>query len=536
VTTLWLVASCLVPLGLALAARDQFTLSVLAFAATQALYVASWDLVGGASGQPTLGHALPMGVGAYFTTFVAGWNLAPLPIAVVGGALAGGLAGVLQGTLGARLSRLSLALVTLATAESAREILGMLIFMWPGGLVVGGNSGIPMRVYPADESSAARLAAAVLAVGVTGLLWVSRSSLGLAMRTARADDRLASASGIDVVRVRVLAFVIAGGVAGLAGGLAAGMVGRVSPAPVLVCRRKCRRAGHDCRAGGGRLHVGRRPPVARRPRNAPPHAGRPPADRRRVRPLRGSAPETDAPRANVVGRGRRPMTPSGATPPASGTGLLRVEGLVKRFEGTVALDGLTLQLAAGESLGISGSTGSGKSTLVNVIAGCVRPDRGCVWLGDREITRWSPHRVVRAGIARTFQRPRVGFHFTVEQNLQAATLHRRLGGARRRRVVNQILEIVDLAPLREREARTLSLGEIRRVELGRALATGGRVLLLDEPFASLSSEDGPEVLSVLRRLRREGETMLIVAHSAFLFRTLCDRVAVIEGGRIIRDA
>jgi len=228
------------------------------------------------------------------------------------------------------------------------------------------------------------------------------------------------------------------------------------------------------------------------------------------------------------------MTPSQTIPPARDASLLRVEGVVKEFEGTVALDCVTLHLASGESLGISGSNGSGKSTLVNVISGFVRPDRGRVWLGDREITRWPPHRVVRAGIARTFQLPRVGDRFTVEENLRAATLHRRLGGAQRRQIVSQILEMVNLAPLREREARTLSLGEIRRVELGRALATGGRVLLVDEPFASLTLEDAPEVLSVLRRLRREGRTMLIVAHSAALFQALCDRVTVVEDGRIVR--
>jgi ABC-type branched-subunit amino acid transport system ATPase component len=223
-------------------------------------------------------------------------------------------------------------------------------------------------------------------------------------------------------------------------------------------------------------------------------------------------------------------------PPAPRASLLRVEGVVKRFGGMVALDGLTLELEDGESVGISGTPGCGKTTLVDIVTGFLRPDRGRVWLAGREITRWPPHRIVRAGIARTFQSPRVGFPLTVEQHLQVAMLHRRLRGPGRRRVVDQILAMVNLANMRARVARSLSLGEIRRVEVGRALATGGRVLLLDEPFASLGPEDAAEVLSVLRRLRTEGRTMLIVASATALFQTLCDRVAVIKDGRAIPRA
>jgi branched-chain amino acid transport system ATP-binding protein len=232
------------------------------------------------------------------------------------------------------------------------------------------------------------------------------------------------------------------------------------------------------------------------------------------------------------------MTPTNAktAPPAARASLLRVEGVVKRFGGVVALDGLTLELEDGESVGITGTTGCGKTTLVDVVTGFVRPDRGRVWLAGQEITQWPPHRIVRAGIGRTFQSPRVAFPFTVEQNLQAAILHRRLRGPGRRQVVDQILAMINLANVRERVTRSLSLGEIRRVEVGRALATGGRVLLLDEPCASLSPEDAAEVLSVLRRLRREGRAMLIVAHATALLQTLCDRVAVIKDGRAIRHA
>ncbi len=215
-----------------------------------------------------------------------------------------------------------------------------------------------------------------------------------------------------------------------------------------------------------------------------------------------------------------------------GLRLLHVEGVVKRFGGATALDGFSLSLAPGESLGIAGPNGSGKTTLIDVITGFVHPDAGGMWLAGREITRWSPHRIVRAGIARTFQRPSLAGRLAVQQHLEAATLHRRLGTRGRRQSVNDILEMLGLGDLRTRETRTLAAGENRRVDLGRALATGGHVLLLDEPLASPSEGGAAEILSALRRLHREGRTMLIAAHSARLLHTLCDRVVSIENGRM----
>ncbi|HLW60715.1 MAG TPA: hypothetical protein VKV57_12435 [bacterium] len=228
---LWQMAWGLLPLGIVLVSRDRFTLSILAVASTQALYVVSWDVLSG-SGRISLGHALPFGCGAYATALVSGWGLVPPAPAIAVGALAGIAAGALQAALGARLPRIGLAIVTLAVAECAHEIAGMLQIAGPGGLVIGEEAGVTATVFPADETAAARLAAAALTVAVIGVLWMVRSRLGLAMRTVEADDRGATASGIDVTRIREVAFVIAGGLAGLAGGLAASLAGRAAP-PML---------------------------------------------------------------------------------------------------------------------------------------------------------------------------------------------------------------------------------------------------------------------------------------------------------------
>jgi len=225
---LWQVAAAFFPLAIAMAAQDRFTLAILAVAGAQALFVSGWDFLGGVSGQISLGHALPFGAGAYAAAFLSGWGLVPPGVALVGGALAGVLAGALQGMLGARLHRVALALLTLATAEAGREAARMLRVPWPGGIIVGGNGGLPAAVLPLDEATAARLTAAVLAAALTSLLWVSRSRLGLAMRLAGADARLAGASGIDVAGLRTAAFAIGGGLAGLAGCLVASLTGRAA--------------------------------------------------------------------------------------------------------------------------------------------------------------------------------------------------------------------------------------------------------------------------------------------------------------------
>lgn len=229
-----LLLGSLIPVGLAFATADRFTESVLALAAIQGVYAASWDLVGGVAGRVSLGHALPFGGGAYLAAILGGLLLLPPGAAIACAAAGGALVGTLQGMLTGRLRPAFLALVTLAIAECGHELSGMLRMYGPAGFVFGGEGGIPAPLFPPNEFGAARLAALVFAIVVVGLIGVVRSNAGLAMRTARADPRAASVSGIDVGRVRLFAFAVSGGGAGLAGALTAGLAARASPSMVSL--------------------------------------------------------------------------------------------------------------------------------------------------------------------------------------------------------------------------------------------------------------------------------------------------------------
>ena len=205
---------------------------------------------------------------------------------------------------------------------------------------------------------------------------------------------------------------------------------------------------------------------------------------------------------------------------------------MRHFHGVAAIAGLTLILHRGESLGLAGGNGSGKTALIDIITGFARPERGRVWLGSQDVTGWPAHRIVHAGIGRTFQTPRVAPQLTVEQHLQAALLHRRLARQRELRETARAVELMDLGGVRRRETWALSAAQVRRLEIARALITGTRLLLLDEPFAALGPDDLPAMISSLR-----AATSIVSpsVRSDGLLQALCDRIAVMEAGSVSRS-
>jgi branched-chain amino acid transport system ATP-binding protein len=218
--------------------------------------------------------------------------------------------------------------------------------------------------------------------------------------------------------------------------------------------------------------------------------------------------------------------------------LLAVENVTRRFGGIVALDDVSLTLEEGTIGGLIGPNGAGKTTLFNVITRLYKAHSGRVIFDGRDLLRTRPHGIVRAGVARTFQNVVLFPTMTVTENVLVGG-HTKLhpfGERKGRKLAGEILEYLSLSHLAERPAAGLPFGTLKRIELARALISGPRLLLLDEPAGGLNHEEVEELSSLIRRLRRDYElTILIVEHHMALVMGISERVHVLNFGRKIAE-
>jgi len=210
--------------------------------------------------------------------------------------------------------------------------------------------------------------------------------------------------------------------------------------------------------------------------------------------------------------------------------LLTVQNVTKRFGGIVAVDDVSLDVDAGEIVGLIGPNGAGKTTLFNLVTGIYRPDAGELVFMNTSLSGVAPHRVVSLGIARTFQNLELFSTMTVLENvLVAADRHRQS-----RRYALEALATVGLQKRADHDAAGLPYGTLKRVELARALAARPRLILLDEPAGGLNHEEVGELAAFIRRLRDDLElTVLLVEHHMNLVMTISDHVHVLDFGRKI---
>ncbi len=230
----------------------------------------------------------------------------------------------------------------------------------------------------------------------------------------------------------------------------------------------------------------------------------------------------------------------------AGTALLETTGLTKSFGGLVALSDLAMTVDHGGIQGLIGPNGSGKSTFINVVSGVLRPDAGLVEIAGRQIAGARAHVTARAGIARTFQNLRlfaglsvlenvlVGGHLHLGYGLGAALLGANRGRERAvRERAEEVLGLVRLADRARQPAGSLSYGEQRRLEIGRALAGRPRLLLLDEPLAGMNPTEMNLAVDIMQRAVADGVTILLVEHAMRVVMAICARITVLNFGRCI---
>jgi ABC-type branched-subunit amino acid transport system ATPase component len=224
--------------------------------------------------------------------------------------------------------------------------------------------------------------------------------------------------------------------------------------------------------------------------------------------------------------------------------LLRVKSLFKNFGGIQAITDLSFDLAQGELLGLIGPNGSGKTTAVNLITGFVKPSRGEIFYRDRSIAGLAPHKIVRLGIARTFQMVKPFYHLPAYKNmiipLYSPRVKKLVGGN------YGDLDAVALDYLEEvgferdshvafKSASVLPQGYLKRLELAKAIALKPDLIILDELFSGLSLAEVASIIPIIEKLRKEGKTIIMIEHRLKELFRIADRVVVLNYGQKIAD-
>ena len=537
----------------------EFTITLLNYIGIYALVALGVVLLTGVGGLTSFGQAAFVGIGAYATAWLTTAQGASPWLGLV---FALALTGVVAALLGAITLRLGGHFLPLGTIAW-----GLSIYFLFGNLeTLGRNNGItgvpPITIGPvslAPNNAIYYLIWGVLAAAAILIANLLDSREGRAIRSLRGGVVMVESLGISVFRTRLVIFIVAALLAGLSGWLYAHMSRYVSPAPfdlrmgiqylfmailggsgyilgavvgaalLTLVQNALQDLLPHLAENGQQLEVivfaviyvlalqfargGVMPFVLR-------YLPKPPKP----------APAADEPLP------RRAM-------PQAGIPLLAVDGLLKRFGGLEAVSRVGFEVRAGEIVGLIGPNGAGKSTVFNLITGALKSDDGTIVFLGQDVTRAGQRRIAKAGIARTFQHVKLRPSMTLIDNVLLGTYVRTRSGflasalrldrteeARARAEALAQLKRVRLGEHAYGQAGNLPLGRQRILEVARALAADPALIILDEPAAGLSRPEKLALAELLRGLREEGVTVLLVEHDVDFVMGLSDRIVVMDFG------
>jgi branched-chain amino acid transport system ATP-binding protein len=215
--------------------------------------------------------------------------------------------------------------------------------------------------------------------------------------------------------------------------------------------------------------------------------------------------------------------------------ILRVEALSKRFRGLLAISDVSFAVEPGSITSVIGPNGAGKSTLFNLVTGYLAPTAGRVSFKERPITGLATNRIAELGVARAFQIARPFRDLSVAENVRIGALFGKAGARDVARTTRDALDLAGIAHLAGEPASALTVGQLRHLEVARAIATRADLLLADEPCAGLNPTETAAMIDVLRRIRTSGVTVVLVEHDMPSVMEVSDRVLVLDAGRLIAD-
>jgi branched-chain amino acid transport system permease protein len=506
----------------------------------------------GYAGQISVGHGALVAIGAYALAIAeTSGGLSFWSSAVIAMTAASGI-GALMALPALRLSNWYFALVTLFFAQVVSDLLAEMTWLTGGFTGIAGIPAPALFGHELGDEGMYVLVVGTVIVSFALLRNLVHSRLGRAMVAARDNPLSAAASGIPLVRVKLIAFIISAALAGLAGAIFAAQKTVISTDDfgaefsiffllIIVVGGEGRLLGPI--AGALIFFL------------VPELLGALATWRVLVYGVALLALMLFAPHG-VVGaledrwrrRPRAGRPPSRVSLARAEGASLEIAGLWKGFGGVIALDSVNLNVPAGSVHGLVGPNGSGKTTLLNMISGFYPVDAGSVRLGQVDLTGRRAHRIARLGVGRTFQTPKLLGQMSLldnvllgayaEERVNLIDVALRLPRSRHeaagfRDIAMHLLDFVGLADRADDRAGAIPHGQQRLLEVARTLVSRPRLLLLDEPAAGLSMRELETLGVLIRAISALGSTILIVEHHLELIADVCQSVTVLNRGRIL---